>query len=209
MPSLKHQLNLYHRYLYWAKEKCIYIHVPKAAGTSINKAIFGRTLGHYTATEIQDKFPALFMKSYVFSIVRNPWSRVYSAYQFAKVGQTESMGINKPESYQIPEFDSFEKFLFEWLANRKVTDLDFVFQPQHTFICDNKGELLTDYIGKIETLTEDMNVVSQKLERTISVPHANKTSAIDGYKSAYKNPDMIELVRHIYRKDVELLGYEY
>ena len=209
MLLLKHHITLYHRYIYWAKAKCIYIHVPKAAGTSINKAIFGRTLGHYKATEIQAKFPKLYSKSFVFSVVRNPWIRVYSAYQFAKLGRTESMGISDPKRYQIPEFDNFEKFLFEWLENKKIEDLDFVFQPQHSFICNNQGKLLTDFIGRVETLNSDVSAISDRLNRQISMPHANKTSNGNNYKNAYTNQNMIELVRHIYHKDIELFGYEY
>lgn len=209
MASLKHQLNLFHRYPYWAKAKCIYIHVPKAAGTSINKAIFGRTLGHYRATEVQKKFPKLFNKSFVFSVVRNPWSRIYSAYQFAKIGKTESMGISNASSYKIPEFDSFERFLFDWLATKKIEQLDFVFQPQHTFVCDAQGQLLTDFIGKVETLSSDINTINNKLGRSIIVPHANKTSTGSNYKNAYLNQEMVDIVQRIYEKDIKLFGYEY
>ncbi|WP_076418349.1 sulfotransferase family 2 domain-containing protein [Colwellia sp. UCD-KL20] len=209
MTSFKHKLNLFHRYPYWAKAKCIYIHVPKAAGTSINKAVFGRTLGHYKATEIQKKFPKLFKKSFVFSVVRNPWSRIYSAYQFAKIGKTESMGINQPEKYQIPAFDSFETFLFDWLATKNIEELDFVFQPQHAFIYDEQGHLLTDFVGKVETLTSDIKVINKKLGRSITIPHANKTSTGESYKEAYLNQAMIDIVQRIYAKDIELFGYEY
>ena len=209
MSSIIHQLNLYRRYPYWSKAKCVYIHIPKAAGTSINKALYGRTLGHYQAIEIRKRFPELFNKSFVFSIVRNPWSRTYSAYKFAKMGRTESMGVKNPAQYQIPEFDSFEQFIFDWLMKKNTIECDYIFQPQHLFVCDNKGNLITDFIGKVENISNDFQLISTQLSREITLPFANKTSNINDYKIAYKSNEMIEAVAKIYRKDIELFEYQF
>lgn len=209
MKSAIHKINIYRRYRHWAKAKCIYIHVPKAAGTSINKAIYGRTLGHYRAEEIKHCFPDLFHKSYVFSIVRNPWSRALSAYQFARQGRTDSMGVNNPKQYQIPAFDSFESFLNEWLIQQNTLTLDFIFQPQSHFVCNNQDELITNYIGKVETLSDNINEISQTLQRDIIVPHANKTSNGQKYHDFYLNQDMINIIAKIYQKDIALFGYTF
>jgi glycosyltransferase involved in cell wall biosynthesis len=72
--------------------KCIFIHVPKVAGISINHAIYGITLGHYSVIEIPSKFPNLFSDSFTFALVRNAWDRLLSAYRFTKQGRTEIMG---------------------------------------------------------------------------------------------------------------------
>jgi len=209
MSSIIHQLNLYRRYPYWSKAQCVYIHIPKAAGTSINKALYGRTLGHYQALEIRKKFPQLFKKSFVFSIVRNPWSRTYSAYKFAKMGRTESMGVNNPAQYQIPEFESFEQFIFDWLMKKNIVECDYIFQPQHLFVCDKKGNIMTDFIGKVENITDDFHLISKQLGREITLPFTNKTSNINDYKVAYRNKEMIEAVAKIYQKDIELFGYQF
>lgn len=207
--EIKHKINLYRRYSYWKKNGCIYIHIPKAAGTSLNKAIYGRTLGHYTASEIQSHFPKLFGKSFVFSFVRNPWDRVLSAYSFAKVGKTNSMGMYRPEQYKIPEFDSFERFLFEWLVKQELDKVDFVFQPQSKFIIDIHGRLLTDYVGKVEYLDVDIKHVEGKLDKKINVGRENVTSDRADYRDEYINNDMIELVRSLYQGDVDRFEYDF
>lgn len=207
--DIKHKINLFRRYPHWKGQDCIYIHIPKAAGTSLNKAIYGRTLGHYTADEIQSLFPTLFGKAFVFSFVRNPWDRVLSAYRFAKVGKTNSMGMYRPEQYKIPQFESFERFLFEWLANQNLNKLDFVFQPQSKFVVNKQGNLLTDYIGKVESLNADIKYVETKLGKALSVGRENTTSDRTGYQDDYVNDDMIELVRSLYRDDVNRFNYDF
>lgn len=209
VKNIWHKVNLFRRYPHWKRNKCIYIHIPKAAGTSLNKAIYGRTLGHYTADEIQSRFPKLFGKAFVFSFVRNPWDRVLSAYRFAKVGKTDSMGMYRPEQYQIPEFDSFERFLFEWLAKEDMNKIDFVFQPQSKFVLGKDGKILVDYIGKVESLNEDIKRVESVLGKVINVGRENTTSIKSDYRSAYVNDDMIELVRSLYHDDATQFDYTF
>ena len=207
--DVKHKLNLFRRYIYWKRSGCIYIHIPKAAGTSLNKAIYGRTLGHYTADEIQSRFPKLFGKAFVFSFVRNPWDRVLSAYRFAKVGKTDSMGMHRPEQYQIPEFESFERFLFEWLAKQNIFKVDFVFQPQSKFVLGKDGQSMVDYIGKVENLDADIKYVESVLGKSVNVGRENITSEKSDYRGAYVSDDMVELVRSLYREDIDKFGYTF
>jgi hypothetical protein len=207
--DLKRKLNLYRRYPYWNKNKCIFIHVPKVAGTSINHAIYGRTLGHYSALEIKRKFPKLFSNSFTFSLVRNPWDRLLSAYRFAKQGRTETMGMTSPKQYQIPEFDSFETFVLEWLVNKNVDELDFVFQPQSRFLVDEQGQLLPDYVGKLEHMDESIRYIESNINRKLNIPHVNKVNKKGSYRDYYTSQEMIDIVRDLYSKDIELFNYEF
>lgn len=190
--------------MYWKKQGCIFIHVPKAAGTSINQALYGRTLGHFSAEEIRDNFSGFYHSAFVFSFVRNPWDRALSAYRFAKAGRTESMGIVNPEKYQIPEFRSFESFLFDWLPKNDLNCADFVFQPQHRFVCDGNGEVITDYIGKVENIDNDIAVVEGKTGRSLKLGQSNKTKTAARYTESYLDQDMIDIVAEHYARDVEL-----
>ncbi|MCG5514332.1 sulfotransferase family 2 domain-containing protein [Ectothiorhodospira shaposhnikovii] len=212
MGYLRKNLNLYRRYPYWSREKVVFVHVPKAAGTSINKALYGRTIGHYTAVEIRSRFPRLYSRSFVFSVVRNPWDRLLSAYRFAKVGRTDSMGIAHPERYQIPEFSTFERFLQEWLVYQDLHKADYVFQPQTRFVCEPEctQEVIVDYLGKMEDLEVDIKAVENKLGRSLKLPRSNVTqdSRYD-FRNAYLNPGMIDIVQQLYAHDISAFNYSF
>ena len=91
------------------KHKCIFIHIPKAAGTSIETVFLNdlkldfedkhalilgkstnlylppRVVSHLTATEMLSQHyisEELFNSYYKFSIVRNPIDRLYSTYKY-------------------------------------------------------------------------------------------------------------------------------
>ena len=80
-------------------KKCIFIHIPKTAGTSIEQFIKdndrnpiillgvrnGRSMHHFSALEIKSLFPDLFKKYYKFSFVRNPYDRLLSEYYWCKI----------------------------------------------------------------------------------------------------------------------------
>lgn len=208
--KLKEKVNIYRRYPHWSRLNCIFVHVPKAAGTSVNKALYGRTLGHYTAAEIQGKFPELYERAFTFSLVRNPWDRVLSAYRFACVGRTDSMGVHKPGQYRIPEFESFERFVSEWLPKQDVERLDYIFRPQWMFVCDESGKVMVDHLGRVEAMDETVTVMVERLGRPLSIKNENTTrSPKADFRSAYSRPEMIEIVREIYSKDIELFSYEF
>jgi len=209
LNTLRHKINLYRRYPHWKKQKAIFIHVPKVAGTSINKAIYGRTLGHYTAVEIKNKFPNLYNESFVFSFVRNPWSRVVSAYKFAKQGGTDSMKMNMPEQYKVPEFESFERFVKEWLVLQNINELDYVFKPQVHFLTDENGKVIVDFVNKLEDLEGGIAKLELELGKKIIVGRVNTTSAAASYRKEYANQELVNLVGDIYKNDIQTFGYDY
>lgn len=204
--TLRNKFNLYRRYLNWHKAGCIFIHVPKAAGTSINHGLYGRTLGHYTIDEIDNNFPRLVEKCFVFSIVRNPYDRLVSAYHFAKKGRTKDMGMNNPKQYQIPEFETFERFVYEWLVEQDVYKIDHVFRPQHIYIC-KEDRLAVDFLGRVETIDEDVCTISKKLGWKLSIEQKNANKNSKNYRDYYSS-DLVDTVYQLYSKDFYVLNYD-
>jgi len=208
MMALKKKINLYRRYPDWRKAGAIFIHVPKVAGTSISHALYGKTLGHYRALDICKKFPSLYDESYVFSFIRDPLERLYSAYNFAKKGRTESMGVADPEQYKIPEFESFESFVLDWLKDKDVNSLDNIFKEQSLYVCDLESNIIVDDIYNLNNIDRDMKSISRKLGKNINVPKKNVTNK-SGYKqdSVYSH-EMKLVAMKIYKNDYEVLGLD-
>jgi chondroitin 4-sulfotransferase 11 len=206
--SLKRKINIYRRAALWRKAGLIFVHVPKAAGTSVNIALYGRPMGHYSVMEIKRTFPRMCKSVPVFSLVRNPWSRTYSAWKFAKAGATDIMGIHNPEQYRVSSFNCFESFLKEWLVGKDLNRLDFVFKPQTDFLCDERGNIMVDFLGKVENMSEVNDYVSNIVGRPVIIGKKNSTAIEDDYRKYYKDSEMVDIVYNLYKEDFHNFGYK-
>jgi hypothetical protein len=169
-------------------------------------------MGHPFARDVKRWAPADVKSLPIFGVTRNPWDRLVSAWRFARlgsgVGETYRAGMWKPERYRVPEFETFDRFVNEWLAPRDVTKLDGVFQPQSMFLCDREGGLLVDHVGKLEDLAPTLEFVSQVRGRPLRLAQANRSGESVDYRRFY-SPDLVDLVERIYPSDVRLFGYEF
>ena len=68
------------------KHKFIFLHIPKCAGTSIGEKLNSHfdELWTYSGFKIHhdDLTEDILKEDFVFTIVRNPWDRLYSQYKF-------------------------------------------------------------------------------------------------------------------------------
>jgi len=186
----------------------IFIHVPKAAGISISRSLYGISTGHYTAQTYKRISAKEFSKYFKFAFVRNPWDRAVSAYTFVKQGGTKFVQPTKSDIYASGIFDDFDTFLFDWLQYQNLLEIDVVFAPQYHFICDDDDQLLVDYVGKMETLESDIIKISEKLGRPIDIKHLNKSTKQKDFRSYYSDKS-IELVAKIYQKDIDMFNYSF
>lgn len=207
--SLTQYLDCLRRRKYWKENKLIFIHVPKAAGTSVSHAIYGRSLGHFKASEIKRWCPNEFTAFYKFAFVRNPWDRAVSAYRFALKGRTDTAGINNWTSYRTAEFKTFESFVYEWLLEQDLAKIDNVFQPQYLYVVDANEELLVDDLYKVEKFEDEILRVSQKCRMEIKILDLNRITYKGEYVKYYQNSAVINTVGDIYQKDVSLFGYDF
>lgn len=120
------------------------------------------------------------------------------------------MGINKPEQYRIPEFDTFERFVHEWLPSQDLSKADFVFQPQSFFVTDTNGKVILDFLGKLEERERGISHVEEAIKRKLNLPEMNRTKTKDTLsESLYTSDDMINIVADIYAQDIQLFGYKF
>ena len=210
--GLRRALLARRRARYWLGAGIVFIHVPKAAGTSFNEALYGRFIGHPRASDIQRWAPRAVRALPSFSVTRNPWDRLVSAYRFARRGQgvggSYRAGMWRPHRYRIAEFESFERFVKEWLAARDVSKLDGVFQPQWLFLCDRRSRVLVDHVGRLDDLGPTYAFIEERIGRFEPIARANRSGDELDYRTLY-TPELVRLVGDIYRRDVELFGYDF
>ena len=189
--------------------KSIFIHVPKAAGTSISRAIYGRNIGHMKALDYQKISKREYRRYFSFAIVRNPWDRVVSAYNFVKQGGTSLVQPLPNPVYASPYFESFDAFVTDWLPNAELGAEDVVFEPQWHYVSDKKGEIIVNYIGKIENISQCLVEISQQLGMDIEMKNLNRSNRnLTNYREYY-NKNTIKIVQKIYEKDIAMFDYEF
>lgn len=140
-----------------------------------------------------------------FAIVRNPWDRVVSAYHFLKGG-----GIKGDDRHDADRFvtcyGSFNEFVLEGFKNKEIL-YQIHFRPQYKWISDD-DELIVDVLGRFEKLQPHFSRwCKQTGLPNYKLPHVNR-SMHNSYKTYYSE-QTIEIVRRIYRKDIELFKYNF
>ena len=207
--SLRRAILVRRRAPLWLRAGIVFNHVPKAAGTSINQALYGRFMGHVRATDIQRWAPRAVRNLPSFAVTRNPWERLVSAYRFACRGHGlggYQAGVWRPQQYDISEFESFETFVKDWLAKRHVAKLDAIFQPQHVFICDLDGNILVDHVGHLEDLRPTFEFIRDHTGSLPSLELSNRSGEPIDYKQ-FSTPELTRVVARIYHEDIKLFGY--
>ena len=196
----------------WLKAGIVFVHVPKAAGTAVNEALYGRFMGHVRAADIERWGSSAVKALPRFAITRNPWDRLVSAYRFVKrgggIGGTNAGRVLHPEQYLVPEFETFETFVTNWLAKRDLRRLDLEFQPQSPFVCNADGGVLVDHLGRFEDLDATYAYLRERLPNLPPLAESNASGTPVDYRSFY-TPDLIELVGSIYAEDVTRFGYRF
>ena len=192
----------------WRRAGLIFIHIPKAAGTSVNMALIGRSPGHATAAQVRTFAPVEFRDLPTFSLVRNPWARCLSTYRFVRNGGSD-VPIWRPERFQRREFRSFAAFVEEWLVEQDVRRTDVVFRPQHQFIADGTGAVLVDHVGFVERMPETATYLEETFGRKVEIGHLNRTNGEPTDYHSFYTSGLVDTVGKIYARDVEMFGYSF
>jgi Sulfotransferase family len=173
------------------KNKCIYVHIPKVAGTTITEIledpepipladtedivndkpfansdlIFNPPPPHFRVSDYL-KYGLINeqqLESYFkFSFVRNPWARIVSEYIYH----------NNASKYP------FKDYIFNHFPTPRWSDEYCHVIPQYNFLYDVKGNRQVDFVGKLENIQEDFNQVCKQLKIPVrQLTHSNKSQS--------------------------------
>ena len=192
--------------------KSIFVHIPKAAGISVAKALYGNLAGGHSDLSFYRRVFSFqeYSNYFKFTFVRNPWDRVYSAYSFLKAGGWNDEDQSWANTH-LSGVDDFEVFVNEHLANSHIQS-HIHFKPQCEFV-DARGYLNcgVDFLGYFENIQQDFSAIAARLSKPEQLPHQNKTQRSEHrahYRELYTS-SMIECVAQLYAKDVEAFGYRF
>ena len=150
--------------------------------------------GHLSLEQVRPYLPPEGFDSFFkFAFVRNPFDRFVSYCAF----MTRAQG----------HFEKDPQMVMRQMIERPPWQ-HVLFQPQHSFVTGADGQLLTDYVGRVE----DMQEYYDEIARRIGIPTAElervNTSSRRDYREYYDQA-LIEGVARLYARDLQLFGYEF
>jgi hypothetical protein len=150
--------------------------------------------GHLTLSQLRPHLDAdTFDNFFKFAFVRNPFDRFVSYCSFV--------------TRQKGQFDRNPRAVMEHFVAKPPWD-HILSQPQHQFLIDEQGKLLTDYVGRVEQMQESYDAIAQRIGIPTAVLERVNSSRRADYRDYYDD-ELIEGVAKLYARDLELFGYQF
>jgi hypothetical protein len=209
------------------EKKFIFIHVPKAAGTSVHGALSHLDVfhsvrhgdgparerraiecglpaaaaaftQHTTAkTAIQVLGPEAYGSYYRFCFVRNPWDVAVSWFHYRFYNPQID---GHPEASAAGSFDAYVRRVLAGKDGARFVGL------QHPYVTDDAGRLAMTFVGRHESLTEDFaKVVGDLNLEALPLDHLNQSHHAP-WVSLYSR-ETFAIVAALVTRDAELFGY--
>lgn len=151
--------------------------------------------GHISLAQLRPFLePAKFDSFFKFAFVRNPFDRFVSYCAFM--------------TRKGPDFERDPKRVMRQILAAPGPRKHILFQPQCSFITDSDGNLLTDYVGRVEQMQASFDEVCDRIGVARSTLEKANESKRGDYRQYY-DPQLVEGVAKLYARDLELFGYEY
>jgi len=209
------------------KHKCIFVEVPKTGSSSIRALVGSPSKPHLNICQIRYDLQhywtnsggfrnrlmsgayqllpeasrmargrKMFESYFKFGFVRNPWDRVVSLY-------------HRREGLELRNVMTFEDFV-DWI---KYSSSTCIHPMPHTnqldWFVDPHGELLVDFIGKFEALSEDWKIVASRLGLPEKLPHRNRNPGEKGHYTEYYSQRTRDLIARKFCVDIERFEYKF
>lgn len=178
----------------------------KVASLSINQKVLGwerairskkgkiryaRKLLSYSIEDIERIFK--------FTIVRNPYDRIISSYQYLKqMGLVDWEIVFEDFVNNLYELD----LMFPRYDQRVAAHCSFQFPKAYY-----NGRIFVDFVAKLENLDEDWDQIAPHIG-VEKLPHANKSTRNKDYR-VYYNDRTRSIVSEVYKEDIERFEYSF
>lgn len=198
--------------MYSKKLNLIYIHVPKCAGTALIEAVRkidpSATHGHIPLSE----YKHIDAGCTAFTIVRNPWDRAFSCYNYAKMN--ESFWHRAGSRTQHPDYNLCQKYSFSEVIE--------ILHAQRTTLSSpawRRNNFKDNWSYQLDFIDDDRAIKIFKYENfkevevylgshSIHLVPLNLSTGRINYKEFY-NDKTRDLIHDIYKRDIEAFGYDY
>ena len=189
---------------------CIFIHIPKCAGNAVQKSLFGEVVfGHQTVRQYQLALSSSeYRKAWKFTITRDPYERIVSAWRFLKAG-----GLHAHDQQyfveNLSEFPTFDHFVNDWLVYQDLKNCGCVhFKPQVHFIQDLSGVLAMDQMIKLSNLGRDYSSLKERFMGGALTVENKAEGSSEAYSKLLASGETRQNIAMLYADDIANLDYE-
>jgi hypothetical protein len=176
----------------------IFIHIPKNAGTTIKRFLYKSDPGHLSSRFYALSAPDLLAASHSFAIIRDPYDRFMSSYDFLLRGGGTEARIQAPVMRRLAHIQTIDDYLDylegiddDWFLS------DTSARPQSWYITDLDGNIVIKKLYILGRETPDL-AYSLSADGSFPLNHANKT---DRFTFTLTN-EQTARVRRLYAADV-------
>lgn len=197
------------------KYRCIFIHIPRTAGSSIERWIHGddwwgfeAESKHLIASQAKQKYAEYWDDYFKFSFVRNPWDRIISCMRWP--GHFGVRWIEEQGRLDLSRYT-------ELFGSPITVEHDHRFSQRSDLLNDHHlpGQVYLnmldeeiDFIAKFETLADDCKFIRRQLGlRKRMKIHVNQSDR-NSYQHYY-DEEARRLVGELYAGDIERFGYQF
>jgi hypothetical protein len=182
------------------QHRCIFVHIPKTAGVAVALGLFGNHGGsHLRIRDYRRLYaPAQFRRFFKFTVVREPATRLLSAYRFVMSDQRWPENRAWADRHRR-SCGSFRDFVLGWMSPAARWDC-VLFHPQTGFVLDDDGGMPLDFVGRFERLSQDFAHICRRLGVHRELPYANPTRR-SGSAASGLDPAVRRRVEQLYDED--------
>tara|TARA_B110000503_G_scaffold104637_1_gene156052 strand:- start:491 stop:1123 length:633 start_codon:yes stop_codon:yes gene_type:complete len=199
-----------------------FIHIPKTAGSSFEQwaydnIAYDRQQKHCTLLDAKNIWNDL---GTTFTFVRNPFDRIVSLFHFIgqraveriqvrKQGIRTKKTTNQEDDLLIANYYKlgFENWLIDHSQNiSNPFDLGIWMYKRKTPMVHWTNNQI-DIVIKVEELKEKLYIIEELFNRSIILPHTNKSNR--GHYRTYYTANTKAIIEDIFKKDLDTFGYEF
>jgi hypothetical protein len=150
--------------------------------------------GHLSLAQVRPYMrPEEWDSFFKFAFVRNPFDRFvsYCAFMTREAGHFE----REPKAV-----------MRHFIADPPWQHI--LFRPQHSFVTDEAGSLLTDSAGRVEEMQRSYDEIASRIGIPTAALERVNSSKRANYRDYY-DQELIDGVAKLYARDLELFGYEF